>query len=31
MLTSVFVVTVDGERDNLKADDTLTDNVVPYK
>ncbi len=28
MLTSVFIVTVDGERDNHKADDTPTDNVV---
>ena len=28
MLTSVFIVTVDGERDNHKADDIPTDNVV---
>lgn len=30
MLTSVFIVTVDGERDNHKADDTQADNVVLY-
>ena len=28
MLTSVFIVTVDGESDNHKADDTPTDNVI---
>ena len=28
MLTSVFIVTVDCERENQKADDTPTDNVV---
>jgi hypothetical protein len=31
VLTSVFIVTLDGERDNHKADDTPTDNVVRYK
>ena len=28
MLTSVFIVTVDGGHDNHKADDIPTDNVV---
>ena len=28
MLTSVFIVTVDDESDNHKADDTPTDDVV---
>ncbi len=31
MLRSVFIVTVDGEGDNRKADDTPTDNVLMYK
>ena len=30
MLTSVFIVTVDGGHDNHKADDTQADNVVLY-